>query len=306
MPSSIAPSSLPHKTKIVLFGSQGMLGSEFFEYIISHPTHYDVIPLSRFHADLTNENAIDAVLNTHAPDIVINMSAFTSVDDAQLEYKQEEAFAINALAPKKMAEWCDAHAIPFIHFSTDYVFSGEEGSVFSESDTPNPINYYGETKAQGESFVLAFPQSFVFRSSWITGGNGHNFVHQMVHLSKKESSIRVARQWGSPSFASDIIAAFVSFLQTADLSIGGVYHLVNEGVASRKEVLEAIQSFLSLPTQIIESDDLESIAKRPVSSALKNTKLPLLPHWKTSLECFLTPEKQKLDAKRRKKGIRTA
>lgn len=287
------------KKKIVLFGAQGMLGSEFFNYAIDHSLPYTIIPLARFHADLRDSESIVAALKTHSPDIVINMAAFTNVDSAEEEWNKKEVFSINTLAPETMAMWCAKQSIPFFHISTDYVFAGNsESDIFSEDATPCPINYYGETKFEAEQKILSYETSYVVRTSWLVG-DGHHFVGQIVHLLKNEPQIQIIHpQIGSLTFISDFIPVFFEYIKNVPTT--KIVHIINEGVVSRLEIVREIQSFLETNVEIIPISSDNRLAKRPLSSALTNTLLPKLPEWRHSLHRFLLPEKEKLDAKRRK------
>ncbi len=287
---------------IVLFGGQGMLGSELFEVLSEEFPTSQIIPLARFNGDITNPQWIEDTLDAFDPNIVINASAFTSVDKAENPDFTEELEEVNVNAPEYMAKWCNNHNATFFHISTDYVFAGRYEESFSENDKPNPINEYGKSKAKGEQKVLKYKNSTVLRTAWLTGEGGNNFVHQMVHLSKNEQSISVIKnEWGSPSFAKDVATTIASLCKTPETHRGKIYHIVNEGIASRKEIVEEIQKFLELSTEIVEVEEFPLPAKRPECSVLKNTLLPPLPHWRDALHRFLQPDLEKLEERRRKK-----
>lgn len=279
-----------------------MLGAEIFEYCTEHSSKYEIVPLARFNVDVTDETKLYSILALHEPDIVINATGFTNVDAAEDEEKHDEVFALNVKAPESMAYWCFENNVSFFHISTDYVFSGKKGDVFTEDAPVNPINIYGKSKAEGEHAVMKYANSCIVRTAWLAGKHGHNFVNQMVHLSKNEPSITIIKnEWGNPSFTFDVARAIVSLCEDSKKWHGKIVHAVNEGVVSRKELLSEIQTYLDLPTEIIEVNEYPVSAKRPESSVLQNTLLPPLPKWKDSLHKFLLPEKEKLEEKRRKK-----
>ncbi len=287
---------------IILFGSQGMLGAELFETLIEKFPNNNIIPLARFNGDIADSEWIKKTLTKHAANIVINTSAFTLVDKAEEEEFQDELFDVNANAPEYMAKWCAENNATFFHISTDFVFSGKKGEIFEENNQRNPINTYGKSKAKGEELSLAFPNTCIVRTAWLTGKHGHNFVHQMAHLLKNEETVEVIEnQWGSPSFALDVSNAIAELCNAPQTHRGKTYHVVNEGVASRQEITEEIKSFLELSADIITTDDFPLPAQRPECSALKNTILPPLRNWKEALHEFLQPELEKLEEKRRKK-----
>jgi len=293
------------KKTFLLFGAQGMLGAEIFHSSLSKDD-IEIIPFSRFNADITNLEHIEVALSQFSLDGVINATGFTAVDRCEDERWAEQAYNANVLGPKYLAESCQKRGLPLYHFSTDYVFSGKVNESFSENDTPNPINAYGKTKAEGEAYVLKYAKGYVLRTAWLSGEYGPNFVHQIVHFLKTRPQVLVVEEYGSPSFCHDVSNALFDILMQP-LSSQKIFHLVNEGSVSRKELVEEIQLFLKIKTPISLVEDFGLLAQRPVSSVLKNTYLSALPDWKSSLHIFLTPELQKLEKKRiteaKKKGV---
>lgn len=285
------------KKKFLLFGAQGMLGAEIFHSSEEHP-EIEVIPFSRFNADVTVPEQVFDAVNKFEIDGVINATAFTAVDKCEDERWEQMAYEVNALGPKYLTEACRKKNIPLYHFSTDYVFSGMKGDLFDERSPKNPINAYGKMKSEGEDFVLEYENGYVLRTSWLSGEYGPNFVHQMVHFSKTRKSIDVVEEYGSPSFCEDVVQALFQFVLNDEKPKENIFHLANEGECSRRELVQEIQSFLQLHTEIHDRDDFGLLANRPVSSVLKNTLLPLLPSWKDGLHRFLKGELEKLEKAR--------
>ncbi len=288
---------------ILLFGAQGMLGTEVFNQSLERDD-VEILPLSRFNADLRTPEAVEEILEKFAAEReisgVVNAAAFTTVDKCEEEKLEEMATQINGMTPGVMAKKCKELNIPFYHFSTDYVFNGETDQKFLENDKTNPCNAYGKTKELGEKNVLQNGGK-VIRVAWLAGDNGVNFVHKMVHLSKNVENISiVTNEKGNPTFVKDVAESLFELTLNPEKYPEKIYHFVSEGNASRRELVEEIQKFLELKTNLIDvkPDYFELPAKRPYSSILENTKFPKLPNWKDALHVFLAGEKEKLDKKR--------
>lgn len=292
----------------LLFGAQGMLGAQIFNDSMDR-NDIEIIPFSRFNVDVNNEEAVQKAVEKFDIDGVINTTAYTQVDkcekDEELSSVHQknkthyECWKVNESAVENIVNACKKQKIPLFHFSTDYVFSGETDQKFTEDSVPNPINEYGKSKLAGEKKVLEYENGYVLRTAWLAGAYGQHFVNKMVHLSKTVKSIKiVANEMGSPSFCADVSQSLFDCILQEKLPKEKIFHLVNEGVATRKELLEEIQNFLELSTEIIPVKTFELPAPRPISSILINSKLPKLPHWKTGLHQLLKREKEKLDKKR--------
>lgn len=279
-------------------GAQGMLGAEIFHASLERDD-IEIIPYARFNADIRNEEAVMEAVQKFDIDGVINTAAYTNVDKCEDERWSDDAWEINAKAPEYIASACREKDIPFYHFSTDYVFSGETNQAFSEDASVNPINAYGAMKAEGEKAVLAYDKGYVLRTAWLSGEYGQSFVNKIVHFSKTLPSIKlITNEWGSPSFCEDVTASLFDLILSDVPPAGNIFHLVNEGNASREELVAEIQDFLEMKTEIVPVKTFGLPAPRPVSSILKNTKLPPLPSWQDGLHRLLAVEKRKLDEKR--------
>ncbi len=277
--------------KILLFGSQGMLGTQFFTDACES---FFIIPLSRFHIDLLEPEKIEKIIEEHNPDIVINASAWTDVESAENPKNYEDVLTINAKSPGEMARVCHKRNIPFYHISTDFVFSGAEKDVFEENSPKNPCNVYGTSKAKGEEEALQYQTTKIFRTAWLYGEYGHNFVQRIVHLLKNPprngSGIKgVCDQWGSPTWTKNVSEVLMQACHFPERFPEQVYHAVNEGAVSRREWIEKISQILGFtkPIVSISHNSFVSLAKRPNSSVLKNTRMPLLPSWDISLKEYL-------------------
>ncbi len=297
--------------KILLLGAQGMLGSEIFNISLERDD-IEIVPYSRFNVDLTKEeeivDKIVSVLEDKNIDSVINATAYTVVDKCEEGRGEELSMAINAVAPKYIAEACRQKNVPLYHFSTDYVFSGDTNQSFDENDDTDgfsPINKYGMHKLFGEKEILKYEKGFVLRTAWLAGPYGQNFVNKMVHLMKNVKNINVLKnEWGSPSFTQDVAESVINIAKSDNLPKNKILHIVNErgeefkGGVSRIEFVKEIKNYLGFETTITPVKTFETIAKRPMSTALNNTFAEKLPDWKTGLHNFLAKEKEKIEKKR--------
>ena len=273
-----------------------MLGNQFF---MDYSSEFHIIPLSHFHIDFLKPENIEGVIAEHAPDLVINTVAWTNVDSAENPKNHDAVFTINADSPAEIARICEKRKIPFFHISTDFVFSGKEVAIFQEDSPKNPCNVYGKSKAQGEEEVLKYKTSRVFRTAWLYGEYGPNFVQQIVHILKNPprngANIKgVNNQWGSPTSCKTVGEVLAQAVRNPDKFPTGIYHAVNDGAVSRLKWIEKIAALVGYknPIEPVSSDAFVQMAKRPVSSVLKNTKMPALKSWEEALEEYLEANKK--------------
>jgi len=188
--------------RIVLLGAQGQLGHALAPAL---PAMGEVLAFGRQQADLSHAPALQALLDQHQPQLIVNAAAYTAVDKAEQE--TDLAHAINAQAPAVLAQWAAAHGAVLVHYSTDYVFDGRSPRPYTEADAPAPLSVYGQSKWAGERAVRAAAgRHLVFRTSWVVGAHGGNFLKTMLRLGTERDSLRVvADQHGAPT-STDLIA----------------------------------------------------------------------------------------------------
>lgn len=274
---------------ILVTGANGQLGSEFNALQKSFP-NYQFLFASRQELSIEDEASVAKYFATHAIDCCINCAAYTAVDKAEAE--QEQAIAINATAVGNLAAICHQQESLFIHFSTDYVFNGQAKQPYKETDTTHPVNFYGQTKLQGEQAAMANnPHAILIRTSWVYSHFGKNFVKTMLRLmSEKESIGVVADQFGCPTYAHDLAAAVMQIITFGKFS-PGIYHYCNEGIISWHEFATAIKelSGKACVVNAIQTSAYPTPAARPHYSALATNKIQealgvsVLP-WKESLQ----------------------
>ena len=267
-----------------------------------------VIALDRTQLDLTDADAICRVVETVKPDLIINPAAYTAVDKAEIE--PELAYAINATAPKILAEEAAKIGAKLIQFSTDYVYSGTKLSPYTEDDATQPLSVYGKSKLAGEDAIRAVGlPHLIFRTSWVYGAYGNNFLKTILRLASERDALRiVADQLGAPTSSHSIAQAVLEVLSQLENGqpqneVTGVYHLVNAGQTSWHgfataivEEYTRIQADRNWPPlkvtpaniQAIGTHDFPTPAARPANSCLDCSKLArnflvTLPNWRDTL-----------------------
>lgn len=254
-----------------------MLGNEFLD-ILSERSGFDVTEFDRDELDVRRREDVLNTIHRYTPDVVINATGYTDVDGA--ETNVEEAYALNAYAPKYIAEGSrDENAI-LVHFSTDFVFDGEKEAGYTEEDTPeNPINTYGASKRRGEEYVMETnPYYYLVRISWLFGKHGKNFVYgiRQKALSGEEQLRVVTDQMGKPTYTKDLVKEVLHMLQ--EKAEYGIYHLTNgtpeETGISKYDLAQTTVNMLGSPVTVVPatSDMFPTKAPRPHYSALRNTR----------------------------------
>ncbi len=279
--------------KFLVLGATGQVGSALNAILD------DVVVLGREQADFSNPASLAAVVENIRPQILINAVAYTQVDKAESE--RDLAFAVNAEAPAVLAQIAAKLEIPFVHYSTDYVFNGSGEKAWDEDDATAPLNIYGESKRAGELAVQAAGGKYlIFRTSWVYDAVGKNFFNTMLRLGREREQLSVvADQFGAPTYAPHLAAAtlpaIVALQNNTELS--GIYHLCGGGETSWYGFAEAI--FAEAKARGVElkikellpinSDAYPTPAKRPTNSRMNCEKARKLlgislPDWHLGLQ----------------------
>lgn len=267
---------------ILVFGKNGQVAQALQADLKTENAQF----LSSEEANFLDSAAILRVLAANSPKIVINASAYTLVDKAETE--REAALQINAATVGIIAEWCAKANVPFIHFSTDYVFDGNGSMPLTESQKTSPVNFYGQTKLDGEKAVeKAGGQYYIFRVSWVYAPWGKNFPKTILRLaSEREELSIVADQYGAPTDAREISAFLMMIIdkKTNTIKIDpGTYHLAFKPYMSwydlaKLTIEEAKKNGVELKVKevhAITSDKFPTPAKRPFNSRLA-TQYPMV------------------------------
>ena len=260
--------------KILITGINGQVGHALMQQLCDH----ELIGLTRQECDLTQLDQIKRIIDQHQPDLIINPAAYTKVDQAEDE--KDLAFIVNRDAPRVMAEKAQEYDIPFIHFSTDYVFDGEKKGGYKEDDPTNPLGVYGASKWAGEEAIKAVGGKFyIFRTSWVYSDIGHNFYLTMKRLSMERDELSVvADQVGVPTTSKFIANQIKAILPKIKTVAPGIYHLVPDGSCSwhgfAKAILRKVRpEFDEAKIFPIMSDDYLTKVRRPLNSVLDNHKI---------------------------------
>lgn len=281
--------------KILIYGKNGQVASALAVVFGA-----EAIAISHDEADFSVYENIGKKLGGKGLKAIINATAYTNVDKAEEE--REAAYKANCDIPKSLAKYCREKNIPFIHYSTDYVFAGEGEKPYTEDDATAPLNIYGKTKLSGENAIIQEGGKFlIFRTSWVYDESRRNFLTTMLRLgAEREELSVVSDQYGAPTYAADIASATKTALENAtamDKFPSGIYHLCNDGQTSWFEYAREIfnlarKTGISIKVQNVNpipTIKYPSPAKRPLNSRLNCSKAfsilnIKMPNWRNSLE----------------------
>jgi len=246
--------------------------------------------------DLSDRRSLLALVQESEPHAVVNAAAYTAVDKAESE--PELAHRINAEAPGMLGSLIRERGVPVLHYSTDFVFSGNSGRPYREDDEPGPLNVYGETKLGGERSLLASgANAIVLRTSWVYGVRGSNFLLTMLRLFGEKEELRIVDdQVGAPTWSrmlAEVTAQILYRVLGDDLDaerVKGVYHATNGGEISWYDFARTILEVSGRRCNLlpIPTSEYPAPAKRPAYSVLDNAKLRetfglTMPDWESSL-----------------------
>jgi dTDP-4-dehydrorhamnose reductase len=269
--------------KILLTGKNGQAGWELQRTLAPLG---QVIALDVEDLDFCNPSAIRQAVRAIRPNVIVNPAAYTAVDKAESE--PGLAMAVNGIAPGILAEEAKESGALLVHYSTDYIFDGRKNGPYVETDDPNPLSVYGKTKLAGEQAIRASGANhLIFRTSWVYGARGRNFLLTMLRLAKERSELRVVNdQVGAPTWCRSLgeVTALVLAQLCAPAAGGeairrctGTYHLTSSGSVSwcgfTREILRLAQ-VQPMPRLVpITTPEYPTPAMRPMNSALSNGKL---------------------------------
>ncbi len=300
---------MPSNARILLTGATGQVGSELLPLL--EPFGNVIVP-SRAEIDLANPDSLRELIRSVRPRWIVNPAAYTAVDKAESE--PDLAYAINAEAVKAIGEEASAIGATVIHFSTDYVFDGSGTTPYTETDPTGPQSVYGASKLAGEQALIASGAAhLIFRTSWVYGATGKNFLLTILKLARERDTLRiVADQHGAPTWSRDLARmtahvihqcealAGVRPLSEALASLSGIYHAAGSGETTwHGFAAEAVrlqrerdpESKLATLHPILTSE-YPTPAKRPVNSRMSCEKLAhrfgwTMMDWQQSLQDVL-------------------
>lgn len=284
---------------ILLFGKEGRLGRVLASRFSSLG---QMTVLGKANCDVTDRTQLKKMIHQCSPDIIVNATGYTNVDQAELDVAN--ANLMNATVPANLAQFSTDCGALLVHFSTDYVFDGTHNRPYKENDVPNPLSVYGKSKLIGEKLIASYAQQFlIFRTSWLYGVYGDNFLKTVLRFAVKKSTMQMTKdERGTPSATQDIAQAVFNILaqyllaNKADFPYG-LYHLCSKGMANRyqyaKTIVDCAQGLdgsINSNNQVmpIASYDKPDCAVRPKNVQLDTTLLYKtfgveLPIWQDSV-----------------------
>ncbi len=271
--------------KILLIGKGGQVGGQLSALL--QPLGKLVI-LGEDDLDLTQTDRIRETLREVRPQVIVNAAAFTAVDKAEEE--AELALAVNGTAPAILAEEAKRQGAALVHYSTDYVFDGNKPGPYTEEDAPNPLSVYGRTKLAGDEAIRsAGLPHLIFRTAWVYGLQGKNFLLTIQRLAKERDELKIVDdQVGSPTWCRTIAQTTANVLtqvlpehSPGDLSrleqASGLYNLVCTGQTSwfgfARAIVEASPTTRNTKLIPISTSEYPTAAPRPANSVLSTEKL---------------------------------
>lgn len=292
--------------KILLIASHGQVG---FQLQRSLACLGEVIATNRTSLDLTDVDKVMDFIRQLKPDLIVNAGAYTAVDKAETE--QMLAHQVNAIAPGVLAKLAKELDIPLIHYSTDYVFDGHKVGAWNEQDKPAPLNYYGQSKLEGEQAVSDTGCKYlIFRVSWVYDRRGKNFVNTMLRLAKEKDELNIVDdQVGAPTWSRHIADATAQIILQSKLipdfweRHSGIFHMSAAGKTSWKEFADKIFELaahegMNVPVvHAIPTSAYPTKAERLLNSCMDNSKLVntfgvQLPDWQLSLQWVMRTDER--------------
>ena len=286
---------------MLITGSQGQLGQEIQRIFRMGCTELgdipaalqgaELIPVDIDRLDIGNREAVNAFVQAHQPDVIINCAAYTNVDGC--ETNEDMAMAANAIGPRNLAMAAEAVGAKLVHVSTDYVFSGQDAKEKREWDICAPTSVYGSSKYLGEQYVQAFcSRHFIVRTAWLYGYVGKNFVKTILKAGKERGALKIVNdQRGNPTNAADLAHHLLKLAASEEY---GLYHGTNNGTCSWYEFACAFVEMAGFSCEITPctSEEFPSPTKRPAYSSLDNMMLRCtvgdeMRDWKDAIAAYM-------------------
>lgn len=278
--------------KILVTWASGMLASDFQKYAADY---FDITALNKTQLDITNIWDVQKKIIEIRPDCVLNCAAYTNVDEAEGVWRIM-CHEVNTLWVQNLAKITSQENIDFITLSTDYVFDGKKSSGYLESDGCHPINYYWQSKYDGECLAIQEnPQTIIVRTSWLYWGwpEYNNFINTVVRLIQTKKEIKIVNDvFWSPTNCADLVWALVQVLCSIEKYHGRILHFSNNTVGENiswynfaKEICKHTGEDVRIMT--CSHDTYLSKAKRPINSRLINTSDIVLKNWKDGVKEYI-------------------
>ncbi|SNZ06145.1 dTDP-4-dehydrorhamnose reductase [Persephonella hydrogeniphila] len=277
--------------KYLIFGKNGQLGEEFQKALSNKNMKF--LALSHKECDISDLKKLREIFESYKPDVVINCAAYNYVDKAETDFW--DSYKTNALGVRNLSYLSKIYNCYFITYSTDYVFDGtKEEGLYTEGDTPNPLNEYGKSKLTGEKWVFEedLNKYLILRTSWVYGEGKQNFIYKVLQWVERNSYLKIAYDEISVPTSTRTIVEVT--LKAIKQELSGLYHLTNSGYASRYEWAKKILELKGIKKFIypVSKDIFDLPAKRPKFSAMDNGKISSelgieILRWDEELEALL-------------------
>jgi dTDP-4-dehydrorhamnose reductase len=284
--------------KLLITGANGMLGQALCKELIGRYEVAGIVEdrahinlesgvwgqeskeLPLFECDIRDKERLSSIFKDVSPDFIIHTAAYTDVDGCEID--PQKAYSVNSLGTCNVASEARKAEAVLVYISTDYVFDGAKRTPYTESDKTCPINVYGNSKLEGERHVeTALRNFFIFRTSWLFGKGGKNFVDTIINKAKSVKELKIVDdQRGSPTWTVDLASGirrvmdFYSERGPID-NVYGIYHLTNSGSCSWYEFTKTILDYAGIrdvAVSPVTTQELNRPANRPAMSILDNTK----------------------------------
>ena len=286
---------------VLVTGGDGQLGRNIMdvavnsEHTFTYTFHRGEDREGMVRLDITDRDAVMAIMADYDIEVVINCAGYTDVEKAETE--EDVAFKVNAEAVAVLAEAAKIKGATVIHFSSDYIFDGTATEPYGESAAASPLSAYGRSKLAGELALLASgAPSIILRTSWLYSRHGKNFVKTILQKSLERPSLKVvADQTGTPTYAGDLAGFIMKLLEPDNLKKTGIYNYSNEGVCSWFDLASEACRISGRVCEVApcKTGEYPVKAARPLYSVLDKTKVKAtfgidIPHWQDSLRHFLS------------------
>jgi dTDP-4-dehydrorhamnose reductase len=276
---------------VLVVGAGGQLGQAMGEQL---SVRHAVVSVPRAELDVTDAAAVRAIVDRVMPDVIVNCSAYTNVDEAERE--PVTAFDVNALAVRLLARAAADIDATLVHYSTDFVFDGATDRPYTENDPPNPKSAYAMSKLLGEWFAMAAPRHYVLRVESLFGGPGGRSSIDRIWANLRDGALVRAfvDRTVSPSFVDDVVMATGGAI---DRGLPyGLYHCVNSGCTTWAGLARELAQIIGRPDAVIDEvrmADVGLVASRPLYAAMSNARLAAagipMPDWRDALRRYVSP-----------------
>lgn len=249
--------------RIAITGARGQLGQSLLRALEGD----ELLPLNRPEYDITATSVVGQIAALE-PELVIHCAAMTDVDGCELN--PAAAYRVNALGTQNVALACQRCGAALVYISTDYIFDGQKREPYLEFDLPNPLSIYGASKLAGERYVkMLLSRFYIVRTSWLYAKSGRNFVSRVLELAEARPELRmVTNEVSSPTYAPDLAQALAQLIRHPHY---GLYHLSNEGQASRYDWAKEILRLAGQPDYPLHpAESYPRPARVPAFSVLRN------------------------------------